>query len=244
MQFPFSISKSFFVAFLFTIFLKSIKAQWNTNDYLKKEHTLIKPYQAGGMSIPNWDFTGTTIITSNHVRLTSDTQSQRGSIWNKVPITARNWQLEVHFKITGKSTDLFGDGLAIWYAKEPLTAGPVFGSKDQFFGLGVFLDTYANQNGPHNHGHPYVSAMINNGTLQYDHDRDGTHTEVAGCEAKFRGKDDETYLAIRYEQDTITVYTDIEGKRAWKECFTVKGIRLPTGYYWCFCCYWGTARQS
>lgn len=29
-------------------------------------------------------------------------------------------------------------------------SGPVFGSKDQFSGLGIFFDTYANQNGPHN----------------------------------------------------------------------------------------------
>ena len=28
--------------------------------------------------------------------------------------------------------------------------GPVFGNRDYFSGLGVFLDTYANQNGQHN----------------------------------------------------------------------------------------------
>lgn len=25
--------------------------------------------------------------------------------------------------------------------------------------------------------------------------------------------------------------TDIENKAAWKECFQVKGVKLPTGYY-------------
>jgi len=30
-----------------------------------------------------------------------------------------------------------------------LLSGPVFGSRDYFSGLGVFLDTYANQNGAH-----------------------------------------------------------------------------------------------
>ena len=47
--------------------------------------------------------------------------------------------------------------------------------------------------------------MINNGTLHYDHDRDGTHTELAGCEAQFRNQDHDTYVAIRYERDTLTV---------------------------------------
>jgi len=109
--------------------------------------------------------------------------------------------------------------------------GPVFGSKDNFMGLAVYLDTYSNHNGPHNHGHPYISAMVNNGSLQYDHDRDGTHTELAGCESKFRNLDHDTYVLIRYEKDTISVSTDIDGKAAWKECFSVSGVFLPTGYF-------------
>lgn len=46
--------------------------------------------------------------------------------------------------------------------------------------------------------------MINNGTLHYDHDRDGTHTQLAGCEAKFRNFEHDTHIAIRYERDTLT----------------------------------------
>ena len=55
------------------------------------------------------------------------------------------------------------------------------------------------------HGHPYVSAMVNNGSYSYDHDRDGTHTELAGCESQFRKAKHETYIAIRYERDKLTV---------------------------------------
>lgn len=29
----------------------------------------------------------------------------------------------------------------------------------------------------------------------------------------------------------FTVYTDIENKAAWKQCFQVEGVKLPTGYY-------------
>lgn len=46
--------------------------------------------------------------------------------------------------------------------------------------------------------------MVNNGTLHYDHDRDGTHTQLAGCEAKLRNVEHDTHLAIRYERDTLT----------------------------------------
>lgn len=73
--------------------------------------------------------------------------------------------------------------------------------------------------------------MVNNGTLSYDHDRDGTHTQLAGCEAKFRNVDYDTYISIKYENDVLTVSTDIENKAAWKECFRVEGVKLPTGYH-------------
>jgi lectin, mannose-binding 2 len=54
------------------------------------------------------------------------------------------------------------------------------------------------------HQHPYISAMVNNGTMTYDHDADGTHTQLAGCEAKFRNVDYETLISIRYENDVLS----------------------------------------
>ncbi|XP_015910376.1 vesicular integral-membrane protein VIP36 [Parasteatoda tepidariorum] len=205
-------------------------AVWNTNDYIKREHSVVRPYQASGVSIPYWDFSGSTMITNNYIRLTPDLQSKSGAVWNNIPCTVRNWELQIHFKVHGKGKDLYGDGMAIWYTKQSLVAGPVFGNQDYFDGLGIFLDTYANQ-GAHSHGHPYISAMVNNGTLHYDHDRDGTHTELAGCESKFRNSEHDSHLSIRYERDVLTVSTDVEGKNAWKECFSVEGVKLPTGYF-------------
>ncbi|KAK2166726.1 hypothetical protein LSH36_36g05005 [Paralvinella palmiformis] len=181
-----------------------VLVQSETNDYMKREHSLIKPYSDG-----RWDIMGSAIITNNFVRLTSDHQSRRGSVWNNVPNRLRDWEMHVQFKVHGD----------------------VFGSKDKFHGLGIFMDTYSNHNGPHNHGHPYISAMVNNGTFSYDHDRDGTHTELAGCESQFRKVPHDTFIAIRYESNQLTVSTDIEGKNNWKECFSVAGVRLPTGYY-------------
>lgn len=64
-------------------------------------------------------------------------------------MNARDWELHVSFAIHGSTGDLFGDGAAIWYVQDPSQSGLVFGSKDYFRGLGVFLDTYSNHNGPH-----------------------------------------------------------------------------------------------
>ena len=137
----------------------------------------------------------------------------------------RAWEVHIQFQIHGRGKDLFGDGFAFWYSKEKMVPGPVFGSKDLFSGLAVIIDTYSNHNGPHNHGHPYISAMVsyipvyltlkhngndpliskvNNGTLSYDHDKDGTHTQIAGCSASVRNTAEDTYLSIRYENDILT----------------------------------------
>lgn len=40
--------------------------------------------------------------------------------------------------------------------------------------------------------------MVNNGMLYYDYDRDGIYTEIVGCEAKFRNKEYDIYVVIRY----------------------------------------------
>ena len=36
------------------------------------------------MTIPNWDFTGNTMVTTSFIRLTTDSQSKIGGLWNKV----------------------------------------------------------------------------------------------------------------------------------------------------------------
>jgi len=71
-------------------------------------------------------------------------------MFNPKPVMTRNWEVHVGFKVHGKGTELFGDGFAIWYTKERMQTGPVFGSKDHFSGLAIILDTYSNHNGPHN----------------------------------------------------------------------------------------------
>ncbi|KAL1137948.1 hypothetical protein AAG570_009643 [Ranatra chinensis] len=137
----------------------------------------------------------------------------------------------IQFKVHGSGKDLYGDGMAIWYARDRMVDGPIFGSADYFHGLAVIIDTYSNHNGEHNHQHPYISAMVNNGTLHYDHDRDGTHTQLAGCEVKLRNLYYDTNILIRYERETLTVMTDLDNKADWKDCLSVSGVHLPTGYY-------------
>ncbi len=65
------------------------------------------------------------------------------------PVRMHNWEMVLHFHVHGQGKNLFGDGFAVWYTKEHGELGHVFGNRDLYTGLGVFFDTYSNQNGEH-----------------------------------------------------------------------------------------------
>ncbi|XP_054978068.1 VIP36-like protein isoform X3 [Sorex araneus] len=141
-----------FKMLLLLLLLGSGQGPWQvgagqTFEYLKREHSLSKPYQGvgtGGSSL--WNLMGNAMVMTQYVRLTPDMQSKQGALWNRVPCFLRDWELQVHFKIHGQGKkNLHGDGLAIWYTKDRMQPGPVFGNMDKFVGLGVFVDTYPNE---------------------------------------------------------------------------------------------------
>nr|AMB19016.1 vesicular integral membrane protein [Chanos chanos] len=206
---------------------------YELDEFLKREFSLTKPYQGvGSSSFSHWDLMGTAMITPECVRLTPDMQSRQGAVWSRLPCYLRDWELRVQFKIHGQGKkNLNGDGMAIWLTKERMQHGPVFGNMNHFTGLAVFVDTYPNEDKQHERVFPYISAMVGNGSLAYDHDRDGRPTELGGCNALVRNSNHDTFLLIRYMHNTLTVMTDIDGKQEWKECLEVPGVRMPTGYY-------------
>lgn len=52
--------------------------------------------------------------------------------------------------------------------------------------------------------------MVNNGSLSYDHERDGRPTELGGCTAIVRNLRYDTFLVIRYVKRHLTVSPVLE----------------------------------
>lgn len=202
-------------------------------EFMKREYSLAKPYRGLGFSSSSqWDLMGTAIVTPDHVRLTPDLQSRQGAVWSRVPLYLRDWELKVHFKIHGQGKkNLNGDGLALWLTKDRMQNGPVFGNMNHFIGLGIFVDTYPNADKNHDRAFPYVSMMLGNGTLSYDHDHDGRITELGGCTAMARNAIYDTFLLVRYSKNRLTLMVNVDGKQDWKDCADITGVRLPTGYF-------------
>ncbi|CAJ1068757.1 VIP36-like protein isoform X1 [Xyrichtys novacula] len=204
-----------------------------TEEFYKREYSLAKPYRGLGFgSSSQWDLMGTAVVTPDHVRLTPDQQSRQGAVWSRIPLSLRDWELKVHFKIHGQGKkNLNGDGLAIWLTKDRMLNGPVFGNMNKFVGLGIFVDTYPNADRNHDRAFPYVSVMLGNGTIPYDHDSDGRSTELGGCSAMTRNAIYDTFLLVRYSKKRLTVMVDVDGKQQWKDCADITGLRLPDGYF-------------
>ncbi|KAI4130228.1 MAG: hypothetical protein LQ338_001843 [Usnochroma carphineum] len=178
-----------------------------------------------------YDFGGDTIIRADqYVRLTSDRQSQEGWLFSRLPLTATNWEIEVEFKIHGQG-NLHGDGMAIWLTKQRAQTGPVFGSVDQFEGLGVFIDTYKNQRP--GVVFPYVMAMVGNGSVSYDKDHDGKDNEIGGCSARgIRSSSTPTKIRLTFfAEKSLKVDLQYKSENEWTECFETGPLTLPSVAY-------------
>uniref|UniRef100_A0AAF5DI73 L-type lectin-like domain-containing protein n=1 Tax=Strongyloides stercoralis TaxID=6248 RepID=A0AAF5DI73_STRER len=188
--------------------------------YYRREYSLIKPYHSSSSHIPYWNIIGDTEVNNDEVRLTRDEKGKSGIIYNKSPVLFRDWEVMLSFSITGTKERLYGDGMAIWYVKE-INRGPAF-------------DTYQNDNKGSDYQFPIIYGMINNGNKEYNIDNDGTSTRLGQrmCSAYLRNQGKgSTNLLLRYFNDTLSIYTDVDGEGKWKKCFDVKNVFLPTGYY-------------
>ncbi|KAI9934912.1 hypothetical protein ASPWEDRAFT_660033 [Aspergillus wentii DTO 134E9] len=200
-----------------------------------RTHTLDSPYLDSDFQSRWFDFGGDTIVRADkYVRLTSDQPSQQGWIFSRVPLTATNWEIELEFKFHGEG-NLHGDGFALWLTKQRATQGPVFGSTDNFEGLGIFFDTYKN-NRPGT-SFPYVMAMMGDGQTTYDQAHDGKANELAGCSARgLRGASIPTKARLTYFHDkSLTLDLQYKSEDSWQNCFTLThpetNIAIPSVAY-------------
>ncbi|KAG7449971.1 ERGIC53, mannose lectin, ER-golgi intermediate compartment [Guyanagaster necrorhizus] len=193
-----------------------------------RTHSIYAPYIDQDLQNRWWDFGADAYINTNkHIRLTRDRPSQMGYLWSRLPLTTANFIIEIEFKVSGDSNNLFGDGLAIWLTKERAQPGPVFGNKDSFTGFGLFLDTYANSRHPY--AFPRITGMIGDGKTSYDFQNDGDKQGIGACSLNFRRTNVATKIKITYIKDSVLdVKLQYKAWDDWTDCFRADGVSLPT----------------
>jgi len=165
-------------------------------------------------------------VFQDHLRLTPDEQSKSGYIWNRNAISFSDWEVTLSVKIEGKGR-IGGDGIALWYVSQTGLVGKAFGSTEQWKGLGVFIDTFDNDN---KHDNPYVSVVVNDGNMIYDPLADGKDIEVGGCRAGFRKTSGPALLRVTYRGSMRQLEVSYNLNGDWHACYS-GNVDLPVGYY-------------
>ncbi|KAH9965410.1 legume-like lectin family-domain-containing protein [Russula dissimulans] len=193
-----------------------------------RTHSLLAPYIDQDLQNRWWDFGADAYVNSNkYVRLTRDKQSEMGWLWSRFPLTAANFIIEFEFKISGSPGHLYGDGLALWLTSERAEPGPVFGNRDRFTGIGIFLDTYKNDVSS-DYSFPRIIAMQGDGQTSYDVGKDGVPTMIGECVIDYRRANVATKLKVIYVKDMVLdVKLQWKAWQEWTDCFTLKDISLP-----------------
>ncbi|XP_067003335.1 protein ERGIC-53 [Anabrus simplex] len=183
-------------------------------------------------TVPFWEYGGNAIASAENVRIAPSLKSQKGAIWTKSKTNFDWWEADIVFRVTGRGR-IGADGLAFWYvANKGAYDGPVFGSSDQWNGLGVFFDSFDNDN---KHNNPYIMAVLNDGTRVFDHQNDGTTQLLAGCLRDFRNKPFPTRARITYYQNTLEVLFHngmTNNEQDMEVCLRAEEVYLPkAGYF-------------
>ncbi|XP_055620382.1 protein ERGIC-53 [Toxorhynchites rutilus septentrionalis] len=183
-------------------------------------------------TVPFWEYGGNAIASSENVRIAPSLRSQKGAIWTKQKTNFDWWEVDVVFRVSGRGR-IGADGLAFWYTAEKGDyTGEVFGSSDKWFGLGIFFDSFDNDN---KHNNPYISAVLNDGTKKFDHQNDGATQLLSGCLRDFRNKPFPTRAKIEYYSNILTVLFHngmTNNDQDYEMCFRAENVLLPkNGYF-------------
>jgi len=182
-------------------------------------------------TVPFFEYSGNAIASEESVRITPSLRSQKGMIWSRLMTSFDWWEVEIQFRVTGRGR-IGADGLAFWYTSAKGFEGPVFGSSDRWNGLGIFFDSFDNDN---KHNNPYIMAMVNDGTKAYDHQKDGSTQQLAGCLRDFRNKPFPVRAKIEFYRNTLTVMFHngmSNNDKEFEMCMRVEGVVLPkSGFF-------------
>jgi hypothetical protein len=120
-----------------------------------------------------------------------------------------------------------GDGIAFWYTKFPIHSGSIIlikyvglamGANDVFDGLGIFIDTHANNPTIHKK-FPFVSYMLNDGKNLFNHDKDGGSMALPGCHpsSKIINSVAPVKVVISYKSENLRMSINEQ------DCINIKG---------------------
>jgi len=219
---------------LLILFLYFISSNANSiHRRFEYKYSFKPPYLAQKDStVPFFEVGGNAIASSESIRVAPSLRSQKGAVWTKAKTSFDWWEVDIAFRISGRGR-IGADGLAFWYTTEKGDYnGEVFGASDRWNGLGLFFDSFDNDN---KHNNPYIMAVINDGNRKFDHQNDGINQALAGCLRDFRNKPFPTRAKIEYYNNVLTVLFHsgmTNNEQDYEMCLRAENVVLPKfGYF-------------
>ncbi|KAF9569953.1 hypothetical protein EC968_002395 [Mortierella alpina] len=194
------------------------------------KQSLKKPFMYNG-AIPFWGQHGNSFVALDFIRLAPSVPGLKGSVWRSSPNEYKEWEVEFSFKAFGQG-QVGGKGLAFWYTQERAIEGPVFGSKDLWKGLGVFMDTSdpANQR-----SNSVIYGIMNDGTKKFPANPTANTNSFGGCLRDYKNSPVPVVVRVSYVGGTLKVSADTHSKgKKLVTCFEQKDLELPIGYHFGF----------
>jgi Legume-like lectin family len=145
----------------------------------------------------DYDTFGSVTLLSDTIVLTPHSPGhQLGALWSKSANPHQYWEAEFVFRVSGSERG--GNGLAFWYSATRGQAGPVFGSVDQWDGLGLFFD-------PNGGGRSSVRGHLNDGAVKYAGLSDLVGSAFGACPFVFRGTPQPITVKITNSRESFRV---------------------------------------
>ncbi|XP_078541256.1 protein ERGIC-53-like [Lissotriton helveticus] len=177
--------------------------------------------------VPFWDHYGDAIPGNEEVRLVPSLRSKSGSMWSKYNASFEHWEVQISFRITGRGRS-GADGLAVWYTRQRGQTGSVYGASDLWDGVGIFFDTFDNDDRKNN---PIILVVGNNGKLVYDHPNDGASQVLGACVRNFRNTPQPFRARITYYKKTLSIAINTgltPGDDFYETCTEIKNMVVPS----------------
>ncbi|KAK9389678.1 concanavalin A-like lectin/glucanase domain-containing protein [Lipomyces mesembrius] len=166
-------------------------------------------------TIPEWDKLGAVTVEADRVFLTAPGEKgQSGAIWTQNINSYETWVTELTFRASGGERP--GGGLAIWYTAQK-EQGPIYGSRDFWDGLGIFIDSMGGQGN--------VRGHLNDGTISYATLPEPQTQAFAQCLLRYRNTG--SMVSLRLTVGPRRLEVEVDGR----VCFETNKIALPPNYY-------------
>ncbi len=191
------------------------------------KYALSQTYQLTGTPVntTGWTMVAPTVVNTDFIQLTPDTNNQSGSIRLNEPINLKycdKWRVEFDFRMDSNQT-ANGDGIAFWYLANPPVAsvlGSGLGVSQNAVGFIVGFDTYNNTT-------TAVMSKVHVAYGQVANTTDNNNVEffnVAG--SSFHSPDMNTSLPFQgttYKHVEVTAQVDPAAPANWVVKITIDG---------------------